>query len=142
MTNKILQTGLMALLVLLFSCSSQKLATTDDSGQETVTEQRELIQNNIKDPQKQAKLLQIVDDVEKQSQIFFNYYEKHIKKVTQLNKEYKTSREDFEKVIADFNQQYEVYLRMLIRKRTEMRKLTNKDEWTEIMDRESSFVPE
>ena len=142
MTNKILQSGLITILVILFSCSSQKLATTDDRGQETVTEQRELIQNNIKDPQKQAKLLQIVDDVEKQSLIFFNYYEKHIKKVSQLNKEYKTSREDFEKVIADFNQQYEVYLRMLILKRSDMRELTTKDEWTQIMDRESSFVPE
>jgi len=142
MTNKIFITGLVTVVVFLFSCSSQKLATTDDSGQETVTEQRELIQNNIKDPQKQANLLQIVDDVEKGSIKYFNYYEDHNKKIARLNKDYKTSRQDFERVLNDFNEQYEIYLRMLIRKRSEMRLLTSKDEWTKIMDRESTFIPE
>lgn len=142
MDRLILTAGSLLVLVFMFACGSQKLATTDDSGQETVTEQRELIQNNIKDPQKQAKLLQIVDEVGQESEKFFIYYQKHNKKTARLNKDYKASRKDFEKVIADFNQQYEAYLRMLILKRSDMRELTTKDEWTQIMDRESTFIPE
>ena len=141
MTKKILITGFAASLVFLFSCSSQKLATIEDRGQKVVAEQRELIQNNISDPEKQAKLMQIVDQIEKEAGKFFNYYQEHNKIVARLNKDYKASRQDFDKVINNFNQQYEVYLRMLVRKREEMRLITNPDEWTKIMDRETSFIP-
>ena len=48
MLNKIFQTGLFILLIFLFACSSQKLATVDGRGQEVVEEQRELIQKNVK----------------------------------------------------------------------------------------------
>jgi len=142
MTNKIFIAGLISVLVFLLSCSSQKLATKEDSGQKVVAEQRELIQDNIKDPEKQAKLLRIVDEVEKESQIFFKFYQEHDKRIAQLNKNFEASRQDFEGLSDDFNNQYEIYLRMLIRKRSEMRELTSKDEWTKIMDRESTFIPE
>ena len=141
MTKKILITGFAASLVFLFSCSSQKLATREDRGQKVVAEQRELIQNNISDPERQAKLMQIVDQIEKEAGKFFNYYQEHNKIVARLNKDYKASRQDFDRVINNFNQQYEVYLRMLVRKREEMRLITNPDEWTKIMDRETSFIP-
>ena len=140
MTKKILITGFAASLVFLFSCSSQKLATIEDRGQKVVAEQRELIQNNISDPEKQAKLMQIVDQIEKEAGKFFNYYQEHNKIVARLNKDYKASRQDFDKVINNFNQQYEVYLRMLVRKREEMRLISSPDEWTKIMDRETSFI--
>ena len=141
MTKKILITGFAASLVFLFSCSSQKLATREDRGQKVVAEQRELIQNNISDPERQAKLMQIVDQIEKEAGKFFNYYQEHNKIVARLNKDYKASRQDFDKVINNFNQQYEVYLRMLVRKREEMRLMTSPDEWTKIMDRETSIIP-
>jgi len=142
MASNIFQTGLITILVFLFSCGSQKLSTKKEGGQKVVTEQRKSIQDNISDPEKQAKLLQIIDDVEKGSTKFFNYYQEHNEIIARLNKDYKASRQDFEAVLNDFNKQYETYLRMLIRKRGEMRLLTSKDEWTKIMDRESTFIPE
>ena len=142
MLNKIFQTGLVILLMFLFACSSQKLATVDGRGQEVVEEQRELIQKNVQNSDKQVQLLQILDEIEQESQDFFKYYGEYNRKIVRLNQNYNSSRQEFDQGIGDFNQQYERYLRMLIKKRFEMRKLTTRDEWAQIMDRKSSFIPQ
>jgi thiamine biosynthesis lipoprotein ApbE len=140
MRNKIFHSLVIASIMILMSCSSQKLASTEDGERSAVAEQKELIRKNIKDPQKQADLLQIVGEIEKQSQEFFNFYKEHKKIIVQLNKNYQTSRQDFDQAFAGFNEQYENYLQMLISKRNEMRLLTSAQEWTKIMDREISFI--
>ena len=129
-------------LIFLFACSSQKRATVDDRGQEVVEEQRELIQKNVQNSDKQVQLLQILDEIEQESQDFFKYYGEYNRKIVRLNQNYNSSRQEFDQGIGDFNQQYERYLRMLIKKRFEMRKLTTRDEWAQIMDRKSSFIPQ
>jgi len=141
MRNKMYATGLVTVLVFIFSCGSQKLINKEDSGQKVVAEQRALIKDNINDPDKQMQLLQIVDEIEKELELFFNFYHEHNQRIAQLNKNYTASRQDFEKVIDEFNTLYSNYLRMLIRKRREMRMLTSGDEWTKIMARESTFIP-
>ena len=129
-------------LMLLLSCSNQNLTTKEDKGQTVIVELRELIKTEIKDPKRQAQILQIIDGVEIESQKFFKFYQDHDKKISQLHIAYETSRDDFEKVIDEFNKKYDAYLKMLIRKRSEMRQLTSIEEWEIIMDRESTFIPE
>ena len=129
-------------LMLLLSCTSQNLATKEDEGQKVIGELRELIKTEIKDPERQAQILQIVDGVEIEAQKFFKFYQEHDNRITRLNTNYETSREDLEKVIDEFNEKYDAYLKMLIRKRSEMRQLTSIEEWETIMDRESTFIPE
>jgi hypothetical protein len=129
-------------LILLLSCSNQNLTTKEDKGQKVIVELRELIKTEIKDPERQAQILQIVDGVEIESQKFFKFYQDHDKNISQLHIAYETSRENLEKVIDEFNKKYDAYLKMLIRKRSEMRQLTSIEEWETIMDRESTFIPE
>ena len=129
-------------LMLLLSCSNQNLTTKEDKGQTVIVELRELIKTEIKDPKRQAQILQIIDGVEIESQKFFKFYQEHDNRIARLNSNYETSREDLEKVINEFNKKYDAYLKMLIRKRGEMRQLTSRDEWVIIMDRESTFIPE
>ena len=142
MVAKIFRIGLISGLVLLYACSSRDLATLDNRGQEALAEQKELIRNHIQDPEKQKLLLQVVSEIEQESIEFFNYYQDHNRKLTELNRNYASTLPDFEQMFADFNRKYDAYLRMLIHKRAEMQKLTSPDEWSNIMDRKSSFIPE
>ena len=142
MKKNIFINGLTILMMFLVSCGNQKRASVEDSGAGVISEQRRLIQKNITDPDRQIKLLRIVTVIEKESNDFFRMYENHNKEVVRLNKDLNTSRQDFEKLNVDFNRQYENYLRMLVEKRGEMKALAIMDEWTNIMARESSFIPE
>ena len=142
MTNKTLHLWMITGLVFLYACSSQDLAVIDDRGQEALDEQKELIRDHIQDPEKQKQLLQVVSEIEQESIEFFNYYQDHNRKLTKLNRNYASTLPDFEQMFADFNRNYDAYLRMLIHKRAEMQKLTSRDEWSNIMDRKSSYIPE
>ena len=133
---------ILVITLLFFSCGSQKLSKVDESGRKVIAEQKKLIQANINDPEKKTKLLQIIGEIDNESKEFYKYYLEHNNKIAQLNITFETSRQDFEKVIDDFNKRYEIYLRMLIRRRNEMRLLTSNDEWIKIMKREYSFIPE
>ena len=142
MKKTIFINGLTILMMFLVACGNQKRASVEDSGAGVISEQRRLIQKNITDPDRQIKLLRIVTVIEKESNDFFRMYENHNKEVVRLNKDLNTSRQEFEKLNVDFNRQYENYLRMLVEKRGEMKALATMDEWTNIMARESSFIPE
>ena len=142
MTNKILHLWMITGLVFLYACSSQDLAVIDDRGQEALAEQKELIRKHIQDPEKQKQLLQVVSEVEQESSKFFTYYQAHHLRLTEVNRDYASQQQDFEQLFTDFNRKYDAYLRMLIHKRAEMQKLTSRDEWSNIMDRKSSFIPE
>jgi len=133
---------ILVITLLFFSCGSQKLSKVDESGRKVIAEQKKLIQANINDPEKKTKLLQIIGEIDNESKEFYKYYLEHNNKIAQLNITFETSRQDFEKVIDDFNKRYEIYLRMLIRRRNDMRLLTSNDEWIKIMEREYSFIPE
>ena len=138
MKYKLFITGLM----LLLSCGNQNLLTKEDKGHKVIVELRELIKTEIKDSDRLVKILQIIDMVEIESQTFFKFYQEHDNRIARINSNYETSCEDLEKVINEFNKKYDAYLKMLIRKRGEMRQFTSRDEWVIIMDRESTFIPE
>lgn len=142
MKNLELITTTMLLMMYLLGCSSKNNVIVEDDGQNVLTEQRKLIVEHIKDAEKRTKLLTIVNDIESNAQTFFNFYEAHNKKIAALNKNYTAARRDFEKQMAEFNDAYETYLYMLVQKRSEMKSLTNREEWALIMDRESTFIPE
>jgi hypothetical protein len=135
-------TSVMLLMMYLFGCGSKNNVIKEDQGLGVLSEQRRLIVENIQDPDTRNKLLTIVDDIEVEVNKFFEYYEEHNKKIASLNKDYKSTRRDFEESMAEFNGAYEKYLRMLVDKRGGMMMLTSKEEWALIMDRESTFIPE
>lgn len=133
--------GFLLFLLLFIGCGGQKVSTVDNRGETAIAEQRELIAEHIKDPKKQAKLMRVVDEVENESRLFFAYYKDHIIKVKELSSIRDASRDDFNKMALGFNTKYEGYLKMLVAKREEMRILTNEDEWKNIMNRETAFIP-
>jgi hypothetical protein len=135
-------TGFVLLQIFFSGCNSQKVSTLEDDGTKNViSEQRQLIRENISDPDRQAKLLGIVEDVEKESAQFFTFYEEQIRHVKVLAVNQKTIREEFQKRLDEINDNYEKYLRMLVAKREEMRLMTSADEWDIIMNRKTSFLP-
>lgn len=142
MMNKIFHIGVISGLLLLTACSNRELSTVDGKGQQVVEEQTELIREHIKDPEKQKRLLQIVSEIEQESNRFFSFYQDHNLKLSKVNRKYSAKRQDFEILFDDFNQKYISYLRTLLTKRSEMRNLITGDEWSHIMDRKSSFIPE
>ena len=141
MVSHLFSAGLLLILLFLSGCGGQKVSTSEDSGQNVVAEQKELIREHITDSEKQSKLLKIVDEIEIESGKFFTYYETHIEKVSELSLKHQASRDEFQQLIDDYNRHYEKYLLLLVNKREEMRLLTSEEDWKKIMDRETSFVP-
>lgn len=141
MVSHFFSSGLVLILLFLSGCGGQKVSTVEDEGKNAITEQKDLIREHIADAEKQAKLLKVIDEVNIESGIYFAFYERHIEKVAGLAKNHHATREEFQTVLDDFNMHYERYLLMLVRKREEMRLLTTEEEWTKIMNRETSFIP-
>jgi hypothetical protein len=51
-------------LLLFLSCGNQNLVTKDDKGHKVIVELREIVKTEIKDSDRQKKILQIIDEVE------------------------------------------------------------------------------
>jgi hypothetical protein len=135
-------TGLLLIVILFInSCSSQKLSKVDAKEIRAVSELKEQINKYITADEKRASLLKIADEIEQETRSFFTFYQEHNQRLSQVNTNYKATRQDFDKLIDEFNGKYENYLRMLLLKRGNMRELTNDDEWKKIMEREYSFIP-
>jgi DUF4097 and DUF4098 domain-containing protein YvlB len=134
-------TGLLLAILFMTTCSSQKLSKVDTKEIQVISELREKINKHINDKEKRGALLTITDEMEQETRRFFSFYQEHNKKLTLVNNDYHATRKDFDEITNEFNEEYENYLRMLVKKRTAMRELTSDDEWKKIMDREYSFIP-
>lgn len=131
----------LTILAILFGCAGQKADSQEDDGKKALAKQKEMIQKHITDPEKQLKLLKIIDEFDIESAKFYSYYEKHINTFEELTANRKTSKEEFQQTIDEFNVQYENYLKTMVNKREEMRLLTNEDEWKKIMALKVSYLP-
>jgi len=134
-------TGLLVAILFMTTCSSQKLSKVDEKEIRVVTELRNQINKYVNDNERRTNLLEIADDIEQETRSFFTFYQEHNNRIIQVNKNYKTTRQDFDNIINQFNDEYENYLRMLVQKRSAMRELTSDAEWEKIMDRDLSFIP-
>jgi len=132
MMNRILQTGMIIFLILLFACSSQKLTAVDDRGHGVIDEQRELIKKNVQNSDKKVQLLQILDEIEQASQDFFKYYSKHNRKIVQLNQNYNSSRQDFESVIESLLQERKKLQKEVFDGRLKMVQQFQQNEWQQV----------
>ena len=142
MIDKYIKSSLIMFLVFLLSCSSQQMVESRDDIDNLVKQQRELIVDNISDDKKQAKLLDVIKEMDLEAKKFVTYYAEHRKKVTELIKDYKISRQEFEAELVDINDHYEKYLKTILQKRKEMITLTTKDEWKKITDWDNTLIPE
>lgn len=131
---------LIILLFVQFACS-KKSVKTEAGFDDLMANQRELINDNIADNDTKAKLISIIEEVDKASKKFFEFDTQQKKKMTGLIKDYKTSREEFESEINKTDQRLDSYFNLLVTKRREMRSLCKKDEWVKIMNRKTAYIP-
>ena len=142
MIDKFIKSSLIMFLVFLLSCRSQQMVESRDDINNVVKAQRALIVDNISDDEKQAKLLDVIEKIDSEAKKFVKYYSEHRKKVTELIKDQKVSRQEFEAELVDINDHYEKYLKTILQKRKEMITLTTKDEWKKITDWDNTLIPE
>jgi SMC interacting uncharacterized protein involved in chromosome segregation len=133
--------GTLFILIILTTCSSQKLSNINEQELKVISELRDKINEHIRDQEKRSALLKIADEIEHETRSFYSFYQEHNKKLTRINNNYNATRQDFEVLVNEFNGAYENYLNTLIQKRTWMREFTSDDEWKKIMDRDYSFIP-
>ena len=131
---------LIILLFVQFACS-KKSVKTEAGFDDLMANQRELINDNIADNDTKAKLISIIEEVDKASKKFFEFDTQQKKKMTGLIKDYKTSREEFESEINKTDQRLDSYFNLLVTKRREMRSLCKKDEWVKIKNRKTAYIP-
>ncbi len=134
--------SIISLLLIQISCGKQQMVESRDDIDNVVKAQRELIVDNISDDEKQAKLLDVIEEIDSEAKKFVKYYSEHRNKVTELIKDQKVSRQEFEAELVDINDHYEKYLKTILQKRKEMKTLTTKDEWKKITDWDNTLIPE
>ena len=132
---------LILVLVFLLSCSSKKMVETKDDSSEVAISQQKLIEKNIKDPSKKAELLQIVHEIDIEAANFFQGYKEKRSDISKLFKNQDISREIVESKLNEINDHYKAYLLFLSKKRSEMRSITSRDEWTKIMAGKKAYIP-
>ena len=104
--------SIISFLIFLLSCSSQKMVESKDDISDLVETQQKLIQDNIKDTARQTELMQIVIDLDKEVNIFAQYYAEHRKIATQLIRTHQISRQEIVSELADINNHYEAFLKI------------------------------
>jgi len=117
------------------------MVESKDDISDLVETQQKLIQDNIKDSARQTELMQIVIDLDKEVNKFAQYYAEHRKIATQLIRTQQISRQEIESELADINNHYEAFLKILLQKRKEMRSLTSEEEWINIMAWDNTYIP-
>ncbi len=134
-------TGILFLILSVMTCSGQKLSNVNEQEIKVVTELQDKIKKLVPDQERKNALLKITAQIEQETRSFYSFYQEHNKKLSRVNKNYNTTRQDFEVIINEFNDKYENYLNTLIQKRSRMKEFTTDEEWEKIMDREYSFIP-
>lgn len=131
---------LFLILLLLSGCSKKNAKGDPYLGENALSEQKSLIEKHISDPGKQRKLLQIVADFEMKLNDFNERQVRHYKDMEALTADYKTTQEDFENIIGDFNTEYEALLKSLAARRMEMKGLVTPEEWKAISGKRKKSV--
>lgn len=133
-------TTIVILSIFLPSCSgTTKLDRS--SGKDPLQEQKTLIEKHIVNPEKKEKLLAIVDEMGTAMEKFYIAYHRYYEGIHKLQMDYNATKDQFEKVFAAFNPEYEKMLRTSVAKRSELKKLTTEEEWNLISARTISFIP-
>jgi hypothetical protein len=127
--------------IFLLACSGTKSKLNTSSGQDPMQEQKSLIEDHISDPENKEKLLNVVDEMGKAMEEFHIAYDQYFEGIHKLQMDYNATEDQFEKVFAAFNPEYEKMLSLAVAKRMELKKLTTEEEWQLISARTKSYIP-
>jgi len=129
---------LAALLVLLSSslvgCGGKKTESAYGPGHEWVGDMRDRIEDEIDDPQKVTDLLAVVDKIEATVIDLDDEVKEYYVTLTALDKNYNTTREEFQEAIDEFNAKRHQYSKKLLEYLFEMRQIAGKEDWKTLSD--------
>ena len=128
-------TALLAVLSFsLAGCRGKKTESAYGPGNKWVDDMRERVQDKIDDPEKVTDLLVVVDEIEKTlidlDQDVTDYYTA----LTKLDKDYNTTREEFQDAIDQFNTRRHEHFEKLLGHIFEMKGIAGKEDWKKLSD--------
>ncbi len=128
-------TALLAVLLLsLAGCGGKNTESAYGPGNKWVDDMRARIQDKIDDPQKITDLLVVVDGIEKSmidsDQDVKDYYTA----LTKLDKNYNTTREEFQVAMDQFNATRHKHVENLLGYLFEMKGIAGKEDWKTLSD--------
>jgi len=119
-------------LVLGCSASSKKEKSGEEARNEWVQDMREGIIDSIEDPGTKNNMLAVVDQIGKDhselAAITRSLYVDFIK----LDDKYDATPEDYENIISEFEERYQVVVSRIIEKRFKIRDMATPEEWEDL----------
>ncbi len=131
--------GLAALSLSSTGCKGKKNTSTYGPGAGWVTDMRDRIQDEIDDPGKVTTLLAVFDKVERAVIEMDGEVKNHYAALTTLDKDYNSTREDFQAQMDKFNTIREAYFEKLLTYMFEMKRIAGKEDWKKLSDIEKTL---
>ena len=128
-------TALIAVLLLsLAGCGGKNTESAYGPGNEWVDDMRARIQDKIDDPQKVTDLLVVVDEIEKSMIDLDQDVKDYYTALTKLDKNYNSTREEFQAAIDDFNAKRRQHRDKMIGVMFEMKRIAGREDWKKLSD--------
>ncbi len=128
-------TALVAMMLFsLGGCGGKKTESSYGPAAEWVDDMREQIQKDIDDPEKVAALLVVVDNIEITLVDLDENVKTYYKTLTELDKNYNTTREEFQAAIDTFNAMRKEIFEKLLEQMAEMKRIAGEEDWKKIAD--------
>jgi hypothetical protein len=128
-----------ALSISSAGCKSKKSKSTYGPGGEWVGDLRDRIQKDIDDPEKVTALLAVVDKIEIVLFDLDGEVKAYYAALTALDKDYTSTREQFQAEIDQFNTMREEQFDKLLSYMFEMKQIAGKEDWAKVSDIEKTL---
>ena len=120
-------------------CKGKKNKSTYGPGAGWVTDMRDRIQDEIDDPEKVTALLAVLDKVERVVIEMDGEVKNYYAALTTLDRDYNSTREDFQAQMDKFNTMREGYFEKLLTYMFEMKRIAGKEDWKKLSDIEKTL---
>jgi len=127
-------------IVCIASCSSEPTKNREEKLQANVTDLRDTLRNTVKDTEKLAQMLALVDQNTVELHAGIKEYEKLRKEDALLNTNYNASRDEFKQLGDRIQYVRQEFWTRLIKVRMALAQLATGDEWKKITSRDLTIL--
>ena len=128
-------TALIAVLsVSLTGCRGKKTESTYGPGNEWIDDMRDRVKDEIDDPEKVAGLMAVIDKMELTLIDMDGMVKDYYTTVAKLDRDYNTTREEFQSAIDQFNTTRRGYLEKMLGCLFEMKEIAGREDWKKMSD--------
>jgi len=135
--------GVLAVLMMIalsgVGCSKSKNVGSKQPTQKWAQDMRERINKTVTDPDRATQMLLLTNDLEKAMFEFNTDLTEYYGNIKRVNADYDATREDFEKVISDFDVIRKAARAKVIAIRSKMADLATDEEWVALSDTKATI---